>query len=76
MEEMRVWEEVWVGDGFELSPVGEGWWLHDQLAEWRWWNEGPYWQERFWDWGCAKDVGVWVCAGHLRTGAVAEDVAT
>lgn len=41
----QVWE-VWVEDGFEPSPVGEGWWLHDQLAEWRWHNEGLYWQER------------------------------
>ena len=43
---MQVWEEVWVGDGFEPSPVKEGWWLHDQLADWRWHNEGLYWQER------------------------------
>ena len=64
---MQVWELVWVGDGFEPELVGEGWWLLDKLADWRWMNEGPYWQERVWDWGCAarKIIGVWVCAGYL-----------
>ena len=31
---------------FLWMHVGEGWWLHDQLAEWRWHKEGLWWQER------------------------------
>ena len=73
---MQVWELVWVGDGFLPEFVGEGWWLEKNLADWRWMNEGPYWQERVWDWGCAaRGVGVCVWAGHLRLGTMVENVA-
>ena len=63
-EDMWVWEEVrfyffcvaaFFGcrfGSFEPEFVGEGWWLEKNLADWRWMNEGPCWQERVWDWGC------------------------
>ena len=60
----------------EPEFVGEGWWLEKNLADWRWMNEGPCWQERVWDWGCAaRGVGVWVWAGHLLLGTMVENVA-
>ena len=47
--------------GCRFGSLGEGWWLEKNLADWRWMNEGPCWQERVWDWGCSTSGNVRDC---------------
>ena len=55
---VQVWEEVWVGDGFEPSPVREGWWLQDQLAEVAVVKRRAVLAGDHWSGNCAKNGGM------------------